>query len=73
MIAVCIWLSTLLRSRTLLAVGTLALVVYVGDLSGRYFADSIGWPLVLIGMGGLLMGAGTAAVRLHRRYIRPAS
>lgn len=70
LIAVCIWLSTVLRSRTLLAIGTLALVIYVGDLSGRYFVDSIGWPIVLIGLGGLLMGAGTAAVRIHRRFIK---
>ncbi|HVS18622.1 MAG TPA: hypothetical protein VMT18_08495 [Planctomycetota bacterium] len=73
LIAVCIWLSTLLRSRTLLAIGTLALVIYVGDLSGRYFVDSLGWPILLIGLGALLMGAGTAAVRIHRRYIRPAA
>jgi len=71
LIAVCIWLSTLIRSRTLLATGTLALMIYVGDLSGRFFVGSMGWPIVLIGMGALLMGTGTAAVRLHRRFIKP--
>lgn len=70
LIAVCTWLSTVLRSRTLLATGTLALMIYVGDLSGRFFVGSMGWPIVLIGMGALLMGAGTAAVRLHRRFIK---
>ena len=69
LIAVCVWLSTLLRSRTLLATGTLAMMIYVADLSGRYFVDSMGWPIVLIGLGVLLMGGGAAAVRFHRRFI----
>jgi hypothetical protein len=73
LIAGCIWLSTLLRSRTLLATGTLALLFYVGWFSGRHFADSVGWPLLLIALGALMMGLGTAAVRIHRRYIRPGA
>ena len=73
LVASCIWLSTVLRSRTLLATGTIALLVYVGYFSGRHFADSVGWPLLLILLGGLMMGVGTAAVRLHRRYIKPAA
>jgi len=73
LIAGCIWLSTTLRSRTLLATGTIALLVYVGYFSGRHFADSVGWPLLLILLGVLMMGVGTAAVRLHRRYIKPAA
>lgn len=71
LIAGCIWLSTVLRSRTLLATGTIALLAYVGYFSGRHFADSVGWPLLLILLGVLMMGIGTAAVRLHRRYIKP--
>jgi hypothetical protein len=71
LIAGCIYLSTVLRSRTLLATGTIALLVYVGYFSGRHFADSVGWPLLLILLGALMMGLGTAAVRIHRRYIRP--
>lgn len=73
LIAGCIWLSTALRSRTLLATGTIAFLVYVGWFSGRRFADSVGWPLLLIALGVLMMGAGTAAVRIHRRYIKPAA
>jgi len=73
LVAGCIWASTVLRSRTLLATGTIAFLVYVGWFSGRHFADSIGWPLLLILLGGLMMGAGTAAMRIHRRYIKPAA
>ena len=45
---------------------------YVGYFSGRHFADSVGWPLLLILLGGLMMGVGTAAVRIHRRFIKPS-
>jgi hypothetical protein len=30
----------------------------------------VGWPLLLILLGVLMMGLGTAAVRIHRRYIK---
>jgi hypothetical protein len=73
LVAACIWASTVLRSRTLLATGTIAFLVYVGYFSGRHFADSVGWPLLLIALGVLMMAAGTAAVRIHRRYIKPAA
>ena len=65
-----VYLSTVLRSRTLLATGTLGLLVYVGYFSGRHFADSVGWPLLLILLGVLMMSLGTVAVRIHRRYIK---
>jgi hypothetical protein len=70
LVAGCVYLSTVLRSRTLLATGTLGLLTYVGYFSGRHFADSFGWPLLLVLLGGLMMALGTAAVRIHRRYIR---
>lgn len=65
-----VYLSTLLRSRALLAAGTLGLLGYIGYFSGRYFADSVGWPLLLILLGIVMMALGAAAVRIHRRFIR---
>ncbi len=73
LIAGCVYLSTILRSRTLLATGTIALLSYIGYFSSRHFADSVGWPLMLVFLGALMMGLGTAAVRIHRRYIKPKS
>lgn len=71
LVAGCVYLSTILRSRTLLATGTIGLLCYIGYFSSRHFADSIGWPLLLVFLGALMMALGTAAVRIHRRYIKP--
>ncbi len=65
-----VYSSTSLRSRTLLAAGTLGMLVYIGYFTGEHFADSLGWPLALILLGFLMMAFGTAAVRIHRRYIK---
>jgi hypothetical protein len=68
--AVFVYLSTRFRSRTLLATGCLGLLVYVGHYTSENFADSVGWPIVLIGLGILMMALGAVAVRIHRKYIR---
>jgi hypothetical protein len=65
-----VWLSTLLRSRTLLAAGTIGILAYIGYFSGRHFASSVGWPLLLIALGVVMMALGAVAVRIHRRYIK---
>jgi hypothetical protein len=65
-----VYLSTVLRSRTLLAAGTLGVLAYIGYYSGRQFADSVGWPLLLIALGAVMLALGSAAVRIHRRYIK---
>lgn len=69
-----IWLSTLARSRALLAVGTLALCAYLGDFMWEHFRDNLNAPLILILLGFVLIGLGMMAVKIHRRFIsQPAS
>ena len=68
-----VYSSTNLRSRTLLATGTLGMLVYIGYFTGEHFADSLGWPIALILLGFIMMALGTAAVRIHRRYIKSSS
>jgi len=62
-------LAAAARSRSLLVVGTAALVGYIGDFIYRHFADNLGAPLVLMLIGLVLLGAGAAAVRLNAQYI----
>jgi hypothetical protein len=62
-------LAAAARSRSLLVVGTAALVGYIGDFIYRHFADNLGAPLVLMLIGIVLLGAGAAAVRLNAQFI----
>jgi hypothetical protein len=66
-----VFLSTVARSRSLLVVGTLALIGYIADFIGQHFVDSLAAPVLLMVFGFLLIGAGAAALRLHNRYIKP--
>ena len=65
-----VYLSAVLRSRTLLVVATLAILAYTGWFTGRHFADSIGWPLALIGFGLFMLGLSALAFRIDRHYVR---
>ena len=62
-------LATVARSRSLLAVGTVALIGYIADFIYQHFADNLGAPLVLMAIGLVFIGAVAAAVRINARYI----
>lgn len=65
-----IFLSTVARSRMLLFMGTLATIGFIGYFSGRYFEHTLGWPVILMLMGAVLIGLSALAVRLNKKYIR---
>jgi hypothetical protein len=65
-----VFLSIVARSRSLLAVGTLALIAYIGDFIAEHFANNLNAPIVLMFAGFLLIAIGAAAVRINNRYIR---
>jgi hypothetical protein len=62
-------LAAVARSRSLLVVGTAALVGYIADFIYRHFADNLGAPLALMAMGLVFLGLGAAAVRINAQYI----
>jgi len=65
-----IFLSTVVRSRTLLLVGTLALTGYIGDFIAEHFAHNLNAPLLVMLTGFVLIGLGVAAVQINNRYIK---
>ncbi len=67
-----IFLSTHLKSKSLLIFGSLALGIYLTKITAQYFSDSLGWAFSLVIIGFLLMGVAYLAVRLNRRYVSSA-
>lgn len=65
-----IFLSTIARSRTLLLIGTLALIGYIGDYMAEHFAHNLAGPVGLIFAGLLLIVIGAIAMRISNKYIR---
>ncbi|MDC0358825.1 DUF2157 domain-containing protein [Oligoflexia bacterium] len=65
-----IFLSTVVRSRTLLSVGTLATLGYIGYSMNKYFGHSLMGPIGLIIVGALLIGAGVVAVKINNKFIK---
>ena len=69
--AVCgvVFLSTWVKSRGMLFVGTVAILGYVGYYTAEHFTGVVGWPIALIVFGLLLIGLSAAAFRISRKYI----
>ena len=64
-----VFLSMHVRSRMLLFVSTAAILGYVSHFKNKYFLDSLGWLLVLVLLGFILIGVSAVAIRINRRYL----
>ena len=64
-----VFLSTYVRSRTLLFVCTIAILTYISYFTAEHFQDSLGWPLVLVVLGLAFISLSAIAMRINRRYI----
>ncbi len=65
----CLYLATLLKSKTVLIISTLFLVAHVSYITSEYFADSLGWPISLVILGFVFIGLGYASLAINRKYI----
>lgn len=57
------------RSRIVLILSTLFLLSYISYVTGKYFADSIGWPITLVILGFLFIGFGYLSISINRKYM----
>ncbi len=64
-----IYISTVMRSTTLMVVSVIAMLFYIAYYTEEHFVHSIGWPAALILLGFVFIGTGVVAVRLKKKYI----
>lgn len=64
-----LYLSAYVKSRAILVMSTLFLIIHTTYITGEYFADSIGWPLALILLGFIFIGLGYASIAINKKYI----
>jgi len=63
-----IYLSTLIHSRALLFISTLATVSYIGYFANTHLFQTTPWPFMLALLGLVLFGAGTLAYKLSKNF-----
>ncbi|PIR85545.1 hypothetical protein COU15_00415 [Candidatus Kaiserbacteria bacterium CG10_big_fil_rev_8_21_14_0_10_45_20] len=61
--------SVFLQSRSMLVFSGIFLIAHIVHITSRYFADSFGWPLVLIVSGFFVIGVGYLTLFINKKYI----
>ena len=67
------FLAGYMKSRLILILSSLFLIAHIWNLTRKYFADSISWPLMLIIMGLIVIGIGFISVTINKKYIEKKS
>jgi hypothetical protein len=62
-----LYTAVMLRSRAVLAISILTLIGFISSYTQRYFADKVGWSLLLILFGFLIVMAGFLFARISDR------
>ncbi|MEK7185055.1 MAG: DUF2157 domain-containing protein [Patescibacteria group bacterium] len=68
-----IYLSVIMHNNVFLKIGAIFLMIYIIKISVKYFAGSLGWPLMLVITGILLVAIGYLTVFLNKKYITNSS
>jgi hypothetical protein len=63
-------LSVYTKSRIILVVGTLFLLIHVSYITGEYFSNSLGWPISLVILGFVFIGLGYTSITINKKYIK---
>lgn len=62
-------LAVKIKKTSALVVTSVAIIAYLLKISSKYFADSLGWAIILILAGFIIIGVGYFTYRIHKKYI----
>ena len=62
-----IYLSAVVKSKTLLFVGTLNLVLFIGYYTARHFLNVLSWPIVLMAVGCLMLFIAAIVLTVNKK------
>lgn len=65
-----LYLSVFMKSRIILVMSTIFLIVHVSYITEEYFANSLGWPITLILLGFVIIGLGYGSVHINKTYLK---
>lgn len=65
-----IYASVLLKSTSFLTFGVIFLVLWIMEITNRYFSQSLGWPIALVIAGSLLIAIAYVYLQLKKKYFR---
>ncbi|HEY4476382.1 MAG TPA: DUF2157 domain-containing protein [Candidatus Paceibacterota bacterium] len=65
-----LFLSVYLKSRIILLLSTIFLIAHISYITSEYFADSLGWPIMLVILGFIFIGLGYVSITINRKYIK---
>lgn len=64
-----LYLSTIIRNRTLLFVSTLSALGYIGYFTSKHFMHSAAWPILLVILGLVCFGVGIMVLKICKKYM----
>jgi hypothetical protein len=70
LLAYSFYLSTLINNKLALFFSSLFLITYIGMLTTEYFTYSLGWPIILILMGFVILAVGKFSINISKKYIK---
>lgn len=65
--AIGLYAALRLRVRALLIISLLSIIFFISDYSARYFAETVGWPILLMILGAATLASGIIFVRLSKQ------
>lgn len=65
-----LYLSVQMKSSAILIMSTLFLLAHISYITGKYFADSVGWPIALVLLGFIFIGLGYSSFTINKKFIK---